>query len=79
MFPKQYIKCMITASQVMTASQRAVIENESVEFFTQVINCHPINQHQFAQVLCEVIRGSGLNMPGQCAIYMMTVLKITLI
>ena len=46
-------------SASMSPAQRSAIENATVAFFSHVISCHPQNQHQFALVLCEVIRASG--------------------
>ena len=42
--------------QVMSATQRSLIEGATVSFFTSAISCHPENQHLFANVLCDVIR-----------------------
>ncbi len=45
--------------QVMSNLQRSSIETATVTFFSNVISCHPENQHLFANVLCDVIRGQG--------------------
>ncbi len=49
----------------MTAEQRAAIETATIEFFTAVLSCHHDNQEQFANILCDVIRGQGTSPDGK--------------
>ena len=43
----------------ITPQQRALIETAAVSLFAEVIAGHSVNQHLFAEVLCETIRNQG--------------------
>ncbi|XP_064603703.1 baculoviral IAP repeat-containing protein 6-like isoform X3 [Liolophura sinensis] len=45
--------------KVTTVEERAAVETAAVSLFSQVIFCHMANQHLFAKVLCDVIKGQG--------------------
>lgn len=42
-------------SHLLSASQRAALENASIAFFSRCTLCHPGNQKLLAQVICDVI------------------------
>ncbi|XP_041468480.1 baculoviral IAP repeat-containing protein 6-like isoform X2 [Lytechinus variegatus] len=42
-------------SHLLSASQRASLENASIAFFSRCTLCHPGNQKLLAQVICDVI------------------------
>nr|KAG5700866.1 hypothetical protein BaRGS_012273 [Batillaria attramentaria] len=46
--------------KVMSVEERSLVETMAIQFFTQVIACHSVNQLFFAKVLCDVIREQGL-------------------
>jgi baculoviral IAP repeat-containing protein 6 len=48
----------------MSGEERSKMESAAIQFFTQVIACHSVNQLFFAKVLCDVIREQGSQMPG---------------
>ncbi|XP_070181060.1 dual E2 ubiquitin-conjugating enzyme/E3 ubiquitin-protein ligase BIRC6-like isoform X3 [Littorina saxatilis] len=50
--------------KVMSVEERFLIESTAIQFFTQVIACHSVNQLFFAKVLCDVIREQGASRAG---------------
>jgi hypothetical protein len=46
---------LLQPTVTISAGERSAIENATVEFFSQVISCHPNNQRTFARVLRAVI------------------------
>ena len=52
------MNCILFA-QMLSSTQRARLETETINFFKQAIVCHQDNQLRFANVLCDVMRTTG--------------------